>query len=228
MKTTVRALAPLSIRLLLPCLLCLAAEAVTADDAVPLRDENVSPAALDALRAGEAIVLMRHALAPGTGDPPEFVRGDCATQRNLSAAGREQARRAGGRLAALLDGRAAEVRSSAWCRCLETARLLGLGAVEPLAALDSFFRERDAAAERTAALGRWIDGRLGGGGARPVAVLVTHQVNISALTGAYAASGDMLIVGTGAGAGDEDGDGADDGAAGPFVVLARIGTDVTD
>lgn len=59
-------------------------------------------AALAAVAAGGAVIVMRHALAPGTGDPADFERGDCATQRNLSEAGREQARRIGRRLRAAL------------------------------------------------------------------------------------------------------------------------------
>ena len=92
---------------------------------------------------------MRHATAPGTGDPAEFQLDDCATQRNLSAVGREQARATGARLRAA-GITSAEVYSSQWCRCLETARLLGLGEVLELPALNSFFGERARAAEQSA------------------------------------------------------------------------------
>ena len=69
------------------------------------------------------ILLLRHAVTePGLGDPQNFVLGDCATQRNLSAAGRVQARALGQwlRTQGIPVG---EVRSSQWCRCLDTARL---------------------------------------------------------------------------------------------------------
>lgn len=73
-------------------------------------------AAVSPARAAPLALLMRHATAPGTGDPPGFVIGDCATQRNLSAEGRAEAvragvylRRAGIRVDRLL--------SSRWCRC---------------------------------------------------------------------------------------------------------------
>lgn len=83
------------------------------------------------------VVMMRHALAPGTGDPPNFRLEDCSTQRNLSAQGRAQARRIGE--AFRRRGiKVARVLSSQWCRCLETARLMNLGAVEPFAPLNSF------------------------------------------------------------------------------------------
>jgi phosphohistidine phosphatase SixA len=72
------------------------------------------------LRTGGAVVAFRHALAPGTFDPPEFRLGDCGTQRNLSDEGRAQARRIGAwfRDRSLAPAR---VRSSPWCRCLDTA-----------------------------------------------------------------------------------------------------------
>lgn len=74
-------------------------------------------------------VLMRHAIAPGTGDPSNFQLADCSTQRNLSEEGRTQARRTG---EAFRDKQipVRQVLSSEWCRCLETAELLDLGAVE--------------------------------------------------------------------------------------------------
>jgi hypothetical protein len=75
-----------------------------------------------AIRAGAAVVAFRHALAPGTFDPPGFRLGDCSTQRNLNDEGRAQSRRLG----AWFTERGlqpAAVRSSPWCRCIDTARL---------------------------------------------------------------------------------------------------------
>ena len=93
-----------------------------------------------ALQRGEAVALIRHAIAPGTGDPPGFLLRDCSTQRNLSKEGRIQARRIGDFFRA--QGiKEALVYSSQWCRCLETARLLGFGPVQELPALNSFFEE---------------------------------------------------------------------------------------
>lgn len=88
-----------------------------------------------ALRAGGVVVAFRHALAPGTFDPPGFVLGDCRTQRNLSEEGRAQARRIG----AWFKSRSlqpARVRSSPWCRCVDTATL-AFGQAEAYAALGS-------------------------------------------------------------------------------------------
>lgn len=131
------------------------------------------------------VLMLRHASAPGTGDPPNLKLGDCSTQRNLDAAGRAQATQLGARLARAGITRAT-VYSSQWCRCLETARLLGLGPVQELPALNSTFgraHERDA---RVSELRRFL-ATLPVDGA-PV-ILVTHQVTISAFTGQGTVSG---------------------------------------
>jgi hypothetical protein len=100
------------------------------------------------LREGGNVVLMRHARTePGVGDPPDFRLGECATQRNLSAEGREQARRIGEafqREAIRLD----EVRNSAWCRCVDTAQLaFGRQVVWP--PINSFFGSASAREAQT-------------------------------------------------------------------------------
>jgi 8-oxo-(d)GTP phosphatase len=135
------------------------------------------------------IIIMRHALAPGGGDPPQFRPDDCTTQRNLSPEGREQAARIGTRLRAAGPGDA-KVYSSQWCRCLETADLLNLGPVTELPLLNSFFRSREREGEQTQALRAWIQSA---DLTRPV-VLVTHQVNITALTGIFPVQGEFLIL----------------------------------
>lgn len=143
------------------------------------------------LKDGTAIAIMRHALAPGTGDPTEFVLNDCTTQRNLSDEGRTQSRSIG----ELFRGRGilnANILSSEWCRCLETARLLDIGKPDTFSALNSFFQNRSAAADQTRhlrqALSTWLRSE-----STPT-VLVTHQVNISALTGSFTNSGEILII----------------------------------
>lgn len=152
------------------------------------RDLRADEAALAALRAGGHAILMRHADAPGGGDPAGFVLDDCKTQRNLSDAGRAQAKRAGDRLKAA-GVRIDRLLSSRWCRTLETARLLDVGTVESYAPLDSFFSDAAAGPGRTAA----VAGHLQGIGTRTY-MLVTHQVNITALTGIFPASGEMIVV----------------------------------
>ena len=143
----------------------------------------------DALRGGGKIVMLRHASTePGLGDPPGFRLDDCATQRNLSEAGRAEARRIG---AAFLRRAVpvARVLSSRWCRCVETARL-AFGRVEPWASLDSFFDDRSREPQQTRAVRALIAEPLTGGNL----ILVTHQVNITALTGIAPAMGEMVVL----------------------------------
>jgi len=85
------------------------------------------------------VVFMRHAIAPGNGDPDNFKIGDCSTQRNLDDTGRSQARAIG---KALSQSRTqfAEILSSEWCRCQETTTLLGLGKWATFEGLNSFFQ----------------------------------------------------------------------------------------
>ena len=141
-----------------------------------------------ALREGRAVLILRHAIAPGMGDPADFQLGDCTTQRNLNQAGRDQAQRWG----QLLRKQLIQPRllSSRWCRAQDTAREMDLGAVEALPALDSFFVKRTSARAQTAALIEQINAQAS---AVPL-VLVSHQVNITALTAIYPASGEGLIL----------------------------------
>jgi len=159
---------------------------------VDAQDVRVTPQQLRTwLTAAERprVLLMRHAqTVAGTGDPPGYRIEDCSTQRNLSDEGRAQARA----LAALLqsaDLTMDDVRSSRWCRCLETARL-AFGQVQGWPPLDSFFdaRERGAAqlAQVRSALQALPAGRL--------TAWVTHQVVVTGLTGLWPVSGEVLVV----------------------------------
>jgi phosphohistidine phosphatase SixA len=143
----------------------------------------------EALRSGGHVALLRHAVAPGTGDPPEFTLGDCASQRNLSDEGREQAQRIGARFRANGIERAA-VFSSQWCRCQETASLLDLGPVTEFPLLNSFFQDYERREPQTQQLRQWIAER---DTSEPL-VLVTHYVNIAALTRVRPGSGELVVV----------------------------------
>ena len=77
------------------------------------------------------VLLMRHAIAPGGGDPAGFAIGDCSTQRTLDAAGRAQAAAVGRRLGEEAAFNVSTIYSSQWCRCTETARLLGAALPRP-------------------------------------------------------------------------------------------------
>jgi phosphohistidine phosphatase SixA len=147
-------------------------------------------ALLDALRQGGVVLMLRHAQTdPGVGDPPGFQLGQCGTQRNLSEAGRAQSRRIGQALAA--QGLVPQaVRSSGWCRCIDTAEL-AFGRHEVWPALHSFFAERAAQRDpQTAELRRAL-ARLP---ARGFEAWVTHQVNITALTGIGVGMGEALVI----------------------------------
>lgn len=145
------------------------------------------------LREGGVVMAFRHALAPGTFDPPQFKLSDCSTQRNLSDAGRAQARRIGAWFSAR-SLRPAQVRASPWCRCTDTARL-AFGRVTPWAALASPVIGSDA--QNQAALQQV---RSAVAAAEPGAfdVWVTHMFVLSALVGGAAASGDGLLLRVGA------------------------------
>lgn len=141
-------------------------------------------------KGGGTVALMRHALAPGTGDPADFNLGDCKTQRNLSDAGRRQARNTG-KVLKQNGITAPALYTSRWCRCRETAALLGVGEPKLLEALSSFFRERHKEGPQTKALREFIAALPPDA---PPQVMVTHQVNISALTDRFAYSGEIVVV----------------------------------
>lgn len=156
----------------------------------PARADDVAQSALwAAVAEGKAVAMMRHALAPGGGDPANFEIGNCATQRNLSDEGREQARTIGAAFRANGIDRA-QVLTSQWCRCAETARLLDIGEVTEFEPLNSFFASRSLEQPQTAALLDFIQQRTS---SQPL-VLVTHQVNITALTGVFPRSGEIVFL----------------------------------
>jgi phosphohistidine phosphatase SixA len=143
------------------------------------------------IAAGGHVLLIRHAsTVAGFGDPPGFMLGDCATQRNLSEIGREESRRLG---LAFRSHRVAvgEVRSSPWCRCVDTATLaFGSATVwEPLASLYNDSRDEDA---RREAVLREVTGYFAAG--RPGnLVLVTHNFNVRSLVGVSPSQAEVII-----------------------------------
>ncbi|MBE0620077.1 MAG: histidine phosphatase family protein [Burkholderiales bacterium] len=153
----------------------LPARGLWAADALPLAE----------LAKPGRVLMLRHAYAPGTGDPPNFRLDDCTTQRNLDARGRAQAAALGERLAQAGIPRA-KVYSSQWCRCVETARLLKLGAVEVLPALNSFYQREEERDAKVAALRSFLATLPADG---PPVILVTHQFTINAFTDSGTPSG---------------------------------------
>lgn len=151
---------------------------------------NLSDMQLINMARDEGVVfLMRHALAPGMGDPQNFDVNDCKTQRLLSEEGRIQARMVGEKFRQ--SGlESARVKSSQWCRCKETARLLNLGVVEEIQFLNSFFDTPEREGPQTTALRKWLFHQASSSGL----ILVTHQVNITALTGVVPSSGELVVI----------------------------------
>ena len=141
-----------------------------------------------AVQAGTA-VLFRHALAPGVGDPAGFQLGDCSTQRNLSDEGRAQAR-ALGQAFKTRSITVGAVWSSQWCRTRETADIAFSQRRQDQPSFNSFFAQTHLAAEQTRAVQALLASWRGPG----VLVVVTHQVNITALTGVVPASGEGVVV----------------------------------
>lgn len=143
------------------------------------------------LRAGGVVVCLRHALAPGTYDPPGFRLGDCGTQRNLDDEGRAQARRIG-EWFSRRGLRPARVRSSPWCRCIDTARL-AFGTTEVWDALGSprGLPQADAP-ERLRALREALAAASSRRGA--FEVWVTHGFVLAELAGASGAPGEGLVM----------------------------------
>ena len=144
------------------------------------------------LQDGQHVLLMRHADAPGFGDPAGYVIGQCSTQRNLGDYGKRQAKAIG----AWLTNQGiqkSEVFSSPWCRCLDTANLLNKGSVKTEASLGSFFDNMSLEKRQTKALEMFIKNELAKQSKVPL-ILVTHHVNIQAFTGKVVGVGDMVLV----------------------------------
>ena len=136
------------------------------------------------------VVFIRHALAPGVGDPDHFTLENCNTQRNLDSVGRKQAAQIGAEISRSKT-RFSEVLSSEWCRCKETTELLGLQQWSTFSGLNSFFQDYS---EKSDVIERLVQklNNLNPG----VTLMVTHQVVIRAATGQSVASGELVAFNT--------------------------------
>ena len=144
---------------------------------------------LAALEDGKKIVFIRHAIAPGNGDPDDFDINDCSSQRNLSEKGRDQSKKIGD-FFKINKIKIDMVLSSEWCRCKDTAKL-AFGNFKTFSALNSFYEARFAKnkSEQIKELRNFInnwedDSNL---------IIVTHFVVISALLNKGVSSGEMII-----------------------------------
>ena len=139
---------------------------------------------------GDKIIMIRHALAPGSGDPKGFKIDDCTTQRNLDEAGISQSKKIG-ELFKEKKIKIDRVLSSQWCRCKDTARY-AFKNYKVFSALNSTFsppydkREKQQIKELRNFILKW-DGKGGN------LILVTHYVVILAMTGQAPSSGELVI-----------------------------------
>jgi broad specificity phosphatase PhoE len=167
---------------LLTCLLALA----VAWPGLAYADDTL----LRLMREGGQVLFIRHASTdPGVGDPAEFRLEDCATQRNLSAKGREEARRLG-QFLQTQKVPVARVVSSPWCRCLDTARLAFERVDERWGALSNLFG-RGHQADRQL---RELRPRIGEWKGQGNLVLVSHGSVASVLAGLHPAQGEIIVL----------------------------------
>jgi phosphohistidine phosphatase SixA len=138
------------------------------------------------------MLMMRHAYAPGVGDPPNLKIGDCSTQRNLNQQGIDQAKKIG--LWLTSQGVTnAQVFTSPWCRCIDTATQLHQGKPQILEAIASTFNETDYVVPAKKNLTQWMVSNQRDQVRGPT-ILVTHQVNILAYTGFNTSSGELVLI----------------------------------
>ena len=134
------------------------------------------------------VIFLRHALAPGFGDPDNFKKQDCSTQRNLNNKGRLQARLIGHYLRASKIS-FSEILTSEWCRCIDTAKELNLGKWETFSGLNSFFEgheKKDKVMDK-------LRKKLNSLSHSDIVLLITHQVVILEQTGIAPKSGEMVL-----------------------------------
>ena len=142
----------------------------------------------EALRTPGSVVVLRHSYAPGGFDPPSARLDDCATQRNLDASGRAQARRVGEEFRQ--NGIAVSlVLSSPRCRCLDTARL-AFGQVQSWEPLQGALSDEERRRRQLAEIRKAIEAHRGG----PPLVLVTHGSVVTDLTGLNIRMGEFVVL----------------------------------
>ena len=138
------------------------------------------------------VLFIRHTLAPGFGDPQNFLINDCSTQRNLNVEGRKQAFRIGEKIKE--SGiKFNKIYSSQWCRCLETAEYMNLGKIDIEPGLNSFY-QGIVPKEKTLSI---LQERLKSiEEFKQLVLMVTHQVTITAITGITVSSGGAVAFNT--------------------------------
>ena len=134
------------------------------------------------------IIFLRHALAPGVGDPLAFIKEDCSTQRNLNNEGRLQARLIGDYLRQS-NIKFSEILTSEWCRCIDTAKELDIGKWKTFSGLNSFFQGH----EKKYLVVNKLRKKIKSLKSSDFVLFVTHQVVITEITGEVPRSGEMVL-----------------------------------
>ena len=144
---------------------------------------------LNSLKEGKKLIFIRHAIAPGNGDPDNFNLEDCSTQRNLDSNGIEQSKKIG-LFFKNNNIKIDKILSSEWCRCKDTANY-AFGNFQTFDALNSFYDERFASNEtkQIKDLKQYVknwdsDKNL---------IFVTHYVVISSILSTASSSGEIII-----------------------------------
>ena len=141
-------------------------------------------------RDGDKVIFIRHAIAPGGGDPPGFKINDCNTQRNLSQAGIDQSKKIG-MLFSKNQIKIDQVLTSQWCRCKDTAKY-AFTRFKEFSALNSTFQSpHDKNAKRQLRELKELVQKWDGNGGN--LILITHYVIITAVTDAVPSSGEIIV-----------------------------------
>ncbi len=141
-------------------------------------------------RDGDKVIFIRHAIAPGGGDPPGFKINDCNTQRNLSQAGIDQSKKIG-MLFSKNQIKIDQVLTSQWCRCKDTAKY-AFTRFKEFSALNSTFQssfiknEKKQIRELRSFVKNWR-------GKGKNLILITHYSIITAITDSLPGSGEIII-----------------------------------
>ena len=151
---------------------------------------NASEQAWNLAQEGNKIILIRHSLAPGGGDPAGFKVDDCKTQRNLNRTGINQSKKIG-KLFKKNKVPVDQVLSSQWCRCKDTAKF-AFGEYKEFTALNSTFQSQfnKNEAKQLKQLYNYVKKWNGNG---KNLVLITHYSIITAVTNAVPSSGEIVV-----------------------------------
>ncbi len=151
---------------------------------------NASELAWNLAQEGNKIILIRHSIAPGGGDPVGFKIDDCKTQRNLSNTGINQSKKIG-KLFKKNKVPVDQVLSSQWCRCKDTAKY-AFGDYKEFTALNSTFQSpyNKNEGKQLKELYNYVKKWNGKG---KNLVLITHYSIITAVTNAVPSSGEIVV-----------------------------------